>query len=101
MPDGCCPNCGTYIGRTYSIGEANSTATTTGNTTSFSFDWALLSASGDEDALEKAAHAEMCRRRYLGYLYRPPIKTRLRLARRPVLVIFQPCWSRNRWKSLT
>jgi len=36
----------------------------------------------------------------LGYLYRPPVICRhiKRLKRR---IIHQPCWRRNRWKSLT
>lgn len=49
----------------------------------------------------KRLHAIEMRKRDLGYLYRPKITIRLHfLAKRP-RIIFQPCWSSRRWRSVT
>ena len=57
----------------------------------------------EDDEERKAKHAESMRRRDLGYLYLPSSK-RLRFRVKTVTlprVIFQPCWSSRRWRSVT
>ena len=54
----------------------------------------------DEDQA-KIAHGIWCRRRDLGYLYRPKIRFRLHFVRKPPRVVHQPCWSSKLWRSVT
>ncbi len=45
--------------------------------------------------------AQEYRRRNLSYLYRPKLVPRLLFILRVPPIVFQPCWSSRRWKSLT
>ena len=52
------------------------------------------------DELAKVEHAQMCKRRDLGYLYQLPVVL-WPFIRKARPVLFQPAWSSRRWKSLT
>jgi hypothetical protein len=55
---------------------------------------------GDEEELLRLEALAM-KQRDLGYLYRPLLPRLHVVLRRVPRVIFQPCWSKRRWKSLT
>ncbi len=61
--------------------------------------WRRMKQEADEE--NKRAHAEKMRRRNLGYLWKRPILKRLQILLRYPLVLFLPCWSARRWRSLT
>ena len=58
-----------------------------------------LAQESEEEALER--QAQEYRRRNLSYLYRPKLIPRLLFILRVPPIVFQPCWSSRRWKSLT
>jgi len=58
-----------------------------------------LAEESEEERLLR--EAQEYRRRNLGYLYRPKLIPRLLFILRVPPIVFQPCWSSRRWKSLT
>ncbi len=56
----------------------------------------------DDEEEQKRRHAEECRKRNLGYLWRPFIFLhRLRFKVLAPFLRFIPCWSARRWRSRT
>jgi len=85
------------------IVEVGEYSNTTNSDASF-FDCSdLVVRSKDEDeALAKQRHAIEMRKRDLSYLYHPGSSFRLHfVVQPPPRVIFQPCWSAKRWRSIT
>lgn len=65
------------------------------------FDRIAWVSSRAAERLAKAEHARQMRKRNLGYLYRPNLIPRLLFILRVPPVVFQPCWSARRWRSVT
>jgi hypothetical protein len=58
-----------------------------------------LDVMAEQELLDRQARAYRCRD--LSYVYRPKLIPRLLFILRVPPIVFQPCWSSRRWKSLT
>ena len=71
------------------------------NSSDSTYCYYVQSLQEEDDAEVKRRHALEMRKRDLGYLWTSKPVPRLRFVPKRPPVIFQPCWSSRRWRSVT